>query len=193
MSEPEQPITTQAPEGQAATLLERQAANKKLGLKMLWLVAGALLFSFALVPLYNVLCTLTGLNGKTENKVALNSLVIDATRSVKVEFTSTVMPGLGWNFYPKQSSITVNPGKIETVIFIAKNTTTEAVSGNAVPSVSPGQASLYLKKIECFCFVKQTLKPGETREMPLRFYISPEIPVKMNDIALSYAFFASPK
>lgn len=171
----------------------RAAANKKLGLKMLWLVAGALLFSFALVPIYNVLCSLTGLNGKTENKVAVNSLTIDKTRKVKVEFTTTVMPGLGWNFYPKQSEIELNPGKIETVIFIAKNTTSVSVSGQAVPSVSPGQASLYLKKIECFCFQKQTLKAGETKEMPLRFYVSPEIPKNMNDIALSYAFFASPK
>lgn len=171
----------------------RAAANKRLGLKMLWLVGGALLFSFALVPIYNVLCSLTGLNGKTENKVAANSLVVDKTRKVKVEFTTTVMPGLGWNFYPKQSDIELNPGKIETVIFVAKNTTSETVSGQAVPSVSPGQASLYLKKIECFCFQKQTLKSGETKEMPLRFYISPEIPNNMNDIALSYAFFASPK
>ena len=178
---------------QQALLDARAVANKKLGLKMLWLVGGALLFSFALVPIYNVLCSLTGLNGKTENKVAENSLTVDKTRKVKVEFTTTVMPGLGWNFYPKQSDIELNPGKIETVIFIAKNTTTEAVSGQAVPSVSPGQASLYLKKIECFCFQKQTLKAGETKEMPLRFYISPEIPKNMNDIALSYAFFASPK
>lgn len=167
----------------------RQQANKKLGLKLLWIVAGAILFTIALVPLYNVLCTITGLNGKTVNKASLVSKTVDETRWVNVEFTSSVMPGLGWNFYPKQSSIRVHPGKIETVLFEAKNVTNEEVIGQAVPSVSPGKASPYLRKIECFCFTRQSLKAGEIKEMPLRFFVSPDLPTDVQEITLSYAFF----
>jgi len=167
----------------------RQQANKRLGLKLLWIVAGALLFAFALVPIYNVLCSLTGLNGKTNSTAATSNVKVDESRWVTVEFTSTVMPGLGWNFSPKQPSIKVRPGQIETVLFEAKNNTNAVVVGQAVPSVSPGVASLYLKKIECFCFQRQSLKAGEAKEMPLRFYVSPDLPKDISSITLSYAFF----
>lgn len=164
--------------------------NKKLVRKLIWMVVGSLLFAFALVPLYDVLCTLTGLNGKTNNTAAvLSTAKVDNTRWVNVQFTTNVMPGLGWNFYPKQASIKLHPGKIETVIFIAKNTTNEVVVGRAVPSITPGIAAANLKKIECFCFVNQSLKPGEEKEMPLRFFVSPELPKDVSDMTLSYAFF----
>jgi cytochrome c oxidase assembly protein subunit 11 len=83
----------------------------------------------------------------------------------------------------------LHPGQIETVIFVAKNTTNEVVAGQAIPSVTPGIASANLKKIECFCFVRQSLKPGEEREMPLRFFVSPELPREISDMTLSYSFF----
>lgn len=168
--------------------------NKKLVRKLIWLVIGSLLFAFALVPLYDVLCTLTGLNGKTNNTAAVIAKAkVDETRWVNVQFTSNVMPGLGWNFYPKQASIRLHPGKIETVIFIAKNTTNEIATGRAVPSITPGIAAANLKKIECFCFVNQSLKPGEEKEMPLRFFVSPELPKDVSDMTLSYAFFPAVK
>ncbi len=164
--------------------------NKKLVRKLLWLVVGSLLFAFALVPLYDVLCSLTGLNGKTQNSAALAAKAkVDNTRWVTVQFTSSVMPGLGWNFYPKQASIRMHPGQIETVLFVAKNITNEVVVGQAVPSITPGIAAANLKKIECFCFVRQSLKPGEEKEMPLRFFVSPELPRDVSDMTLSYSFF----
>lgn len=168
---------------------ERQKSNKRLGLKLLWVVAAALLFAFALVPIYNVLCKVTGLNGKPDGKAASAITSVDNTRWVTVQFTSSVMSGLGWDFYPKQPSIRVHPGQIETVSFIAKNVTNETVTGQAVPSISPGMASTHFKKIECFCFRKQELKPGETREMPLRFYVSPDMPRDVSEVTLSYTFF----
>lgn len=168
---------------------ERQAANRRLGLKLLWLVAGSILFAFAMVPLYNVLCSVTGLNGKTENEAAQAATTVDESRLVRVEFTSSVMPGLAWNFHPQQNSVLVHPGKIETVLFEAKNTASQAVTGQAIPSVSPSAATSYLKKIECFCFNQQELQPGETKVMPLRFYVSPEMPQDLKVITLSYAFF----
>ncbi len=168
--------------------------NKRLGLKLLWLVGGSLLFAFALVPLYDVLCSLTGLNGKTNNTAAvLSKAKVDNSRWVNVQFTTNVMPGLGWNFYPKQSSVRLHPGQIETVIFVAKNTTNEVVVGQAVPSITPGIAAANLKKIECFCFVRQSLKPGEEKEMPLRFFVSPELPKDVSDMTLSYSFFPAVK
>lgn len=164
--------------------------NKKLVRKLIGLVVGALIFAFALVPLYNVLCSMTGLNGKTQNSAAaIGQTKIDSTRWVTVQFTSSVMSGLGWNFYPKQASIKLHPGQIETVIFVAKNTTNAVVVGQAIPSISPGVAAAHLKKIECFCFIRQSLKPGEEKEMPLRFFVSPDLPKDVSDMTLSYSFF----
>lgn len=166
--------------------------NKVLVRKLLWMLLGSLLFAFALVPIYDVLCEMTGLNGKTKNSAAvLAEAKVDESRWVTVQFTTNVMPGLGWNFYPKQSSIKMHPGQIETVAFVAKNTTNQVVIGRAIPSISPGIAAANLKKIECFCFVNQALKPGEEKEMPLRFFVSPQLPKDVSDMTLSYAFFPS--
>lgn len=172
---------------------ERRVANRRLGLKLLWLVAGAILFAVGMVPLYNVICSATGLNGKTSNVAALDSTSVDTARWVTVEFTGNVMPGLGWNFYPTQASMRVHPGQIETATFMAKNMTNEAVTGQAIPSVSPGLASVYFKKIECFCFSQQKLNPGESKEMPLRFYVSKDLPKDVEVVTLSYAFFNAVK
>jgi cytochrome c oxidase assembly protein subunit 11 len=167
--------------------------NKRLVFKLLGLVLGSILFAFALVPIYNLICTVSGLNGKTNSVADESATTVDLTRSIKVEFTSTVMPGLGWNFYPNQTSVNVHPGEIEAVTFTAKNITNEVVAGQAIPSLSPGQASPYFKKLECFCFQRQELKAGETKIMPMRFYISPNLPKDINTVTLSYAFYSAVK
>lgn len=187
-------IDPKANEVKQKTKAEQDQANSKLAKKMIWVAAGSLLFAFALVPLYDVLCSITGLNGKTDNNAAtLTKAKVDESRTVTVQFTSAVMPGLGWNFYPKQSSVTLHPGQIETVQFEAKNITSQVVVGQAIPSVTPGIASVYLKKIECFCFVNQSLKPGETKVMPLRFFVDPAIPKEVSEMTLSYSFFEATK
>ncbi|MFQ6334412.1 cytochrome c oxidase assembly protein [Methylophilus sp. 3sh_L] len=166
------------------------AANKRLAIKLVWVIVGALVFAFALVPLYDVICSVTGLNGKTKNTAETAAkAVVDLKREVTVQFVSSVMPGLGWNFYPKQSSVVVHPGQVTTVMFEAKNTTNAVVAGQAIPSVTPGKASAHLKKIECFCFVKQTLQPGEVKALPLRFFISADLPQEVQEMTLSYSFF----
>ncbi len=175
--------------GTMTNIEERQAANRRLGLKLLWFVGGSILFAFSLVPLYDVFCTVPGLNGKTDGTASEAISVVDENRWVEVQFTSSVMPGLAWNFRPQQNSIMVRPGKIETVLFEARNNTNQVVAGQAVPSVSPGMATTHFKKIECFCFVRQELQPGETKLMPLRFYVSPDLPEKVEAVTLSYAFF----
>lgn len=179
-------------DGNLSATEHRNLANKKLGFKMVWIVAGALLFAFAMVPLYDVLCTMTGLNGKTKSTAtALKNTKVDTSRWVSVQFTSSVMPGLGWNFYPKQASVKVHPGQVQTVLFEAKNTTSQTITGRAVPSVTPGLAASHLKKIECFCFERQELKAGESKIFPLRFFVSPEIPADVKEMTLSYAFFSA--
>lgn len=192
-----EPVIDSKPESndiRQKTKAEQDSANSKLAKKMVLVAAGSLLFAFALVPLYDVLCSITGLNGKTNNDAAtLSKAKVDESRSVTVQFTSAVMPGLAWNFYPKQASITLHPGQIETVLFEAKNITNHTVSGQAIPSVTPGIASVYLKKIECFCFVNQSLKAGETKVMPLRFFVDPAIPKDVSEMTLSYSFFEATK
>lgn len=174
---------------------ERDSANRRLVSKLLLVVAGAMLFTASLVPLYNVLCEVTGFNGKTKDTAtqALKSMKVDETRWVTVEFIGNTMPGLSWDFYPKQASIKVHPGQVELATYFAKNVTNKPVVGQAVPSVSPGQAALYFKKIECFCFQRQELKPGEMKEMPLTFYVSPDLPEGVETITLSYAFYSAVK
>jgi cytochrome c oxidase assembly protein subunit 11 len=178
----------------ALTKEELAQKNKRLIIKLMFILLGSVLFAISLVPLYNVICTVTGLNGKTNDSSAVfEKTEVDQSRKVNIQFTTSVMSGLGWNFYPKQSSITVHPGQIESVTFIAKNTTSQPVAGKAVPSVTPGAGAASLKKIECFCFVNQTLQAGEEKEMPLRFYVSPDLSEDVKEMTLAYTFFPTEK
>jgi len=103
----------------------------------------------------------------------------------------TTMPGLDWHFAANESSVTVHPGEIKLTSYQAINNGPVAVVGSAVPSVSPEVAALYFKKIECFCFNKQTLEPGEVKDMPIRFFVSPDLPKDIKTVTLSYAFYQS--
>jgi cytochrome c oxidase assembly protein subunit 11 len=169
--------------------------------RLLLVVVAASLFGLALVPLYNVLCEATGFNGKTAGKdsfgfgglVATSAApksAIDRSRVVTVEFTGTVMPGLPWEMRPLTPSLDTNPGDLQQVRFLVRNTSDRAITGQAIPSVSPGQAARYFQKIECFCFTQQTLAPGEAREMPLVFIVKPDMDRDIHDITLSYSFYA---
>lgn len=170
----------------------REAENRKLVFRILLGLGASIAFAVAMVPLYNVLCEVTGFNGKTSGAAkATQALKVDDSRWIKVEFTSSVMPGLPWQFAPMQESINVRPGQMETVRYVAKNITSQTSTGQAIPSVSPGKAAQYFNKIECFCFQRQALQPGESKEMPLTFYVSPDIPQEVRTITLSYAFFSA--
>lgn len=170
--------------------------------KLLLLVAGAFVFAFALVPLYNVLCQVTGFNGKTSNNQSgfvaggLASDVqaapsrIDRSRLVTVEFTGTVMPGLPWEMRPLTTSLETHPGEMQQVRYLVRNTSDKPITGQAVPTVTPGQAAQHFEKIECFCFNQQALAPGESKEMPLVFVVKPDMDRDVRHITLSYAFFS---
>jgi len=146
-------------------------------------------FGYALVPLYDVLCEVTGINGRLVNDNREASTAVDKERVVRLQFTTSVAPGMPWKFKPKVNYVDVHPGENTVVYFKAKNLSNLAITGQAVPSVSPGIASLYLNKTECFCFQQQILKSGESVDMGLVFFISTEIPKDIRTLTLSYTLF----
>jgi len=148
-------------------------------------------FGFAMVPLYDVFCDITGLNGKTgriEAEAALGQAV-DMEREVTVEFVVSVNSDLPWEIKPMVRQVKVHPGAVTEVKYAARNITGNTVIGQAVPSLVPGLASKYFNKTECFCFTQQTLAAGEYKEMPLRFVVDPALPKDVNSVALSYTFY----
>lgn len=178
------------------------APYRPLVARLLLIVAAAFAFGFALVPLYDVLCRVTGFNGKTaDGRVGLGGLQniqgvaasrVDKSRLVTVEFTTTVMPGLPWEVRPLSGPLELHPGELQTARFLVGNRSGETVTGHAVPSVSPGQAAQHFAKLDCFCFTQQTLTPGEAREMGVAFIVQPELDPKVSTITLAYTFYRPP-
>ena len=152
-------------------------------------------FGYALVPLYDLFCDVTGIGGKTgriEQQIAQQEQPV-SDRWVTVEFTSVSTSGLPWDFKPKVNKLKVHPGEINEIIYFAKNNSSSAVVGQAIPSVTPGLASKYFNKTECFCFTQQTLQGKEQKDMPVRFIIDPDLPDDVHTITLSYSFFNAQK
>jgi cytochrome c oxidase assembly protein subunit 11 len=164
--------------------------NIKVIKKLVLLVFGMFGFGFALVPLYDVFCDITGLNGKTSTTAAVyNVEQIDTKRVVTVQFISRTAQDIPWQFEPMIREIIVHPGEMKLVKFYAKNESTRDIIGQAVPSVSPGLAAAYFQKIECFCFTQQPLKANEEVEMALQFYVDPELPEDISTLTLSYTLY----
>ncbi|MDG1073468.1 MAG: cytochrome c oxidase assembly protein [Methylophilaceae bacterium] len=172
-------------------LEQKKANNKQLAVRLLIVAVAGLAFGFALAPLYNILCEAIGLNGKADitATAAASNTVIDQSRKVTVLFTGETMPGLDWGFSANEPNVEVYPGEIKLTSYKAINRGKQAVVGSAVPSISPEVASLYFKKIECFCFNQQTLQPGEIKDMPIRFFVSPDLPKDIKTVTLSYSFY----
>ncbi len=152
-------------------------------------------FGFALVPLYNLACKITGINGKTQRADARAAAAsrIDRNRMLVIEFTGLATTGLPWEFRPVQRKIKVHPGEVAEIRYYVRNTTDERITGQAVPSVAPSEAAPHFKKIECFCFSQQTLGPHEAKEMPVKFFVDSGVAKDVNTITLSYTFFNTSK
>lgn len=162
--------------------------------RALFIVVGMFGFGFALVPLYDVLCQVTGLNGKTRAAVAdAGPMPVDEARTVTVEFVASVNAEAPWEFRPDVARLEVHPGRFYTTHFYARNRTGTLLTGQAVPSVSPGLAAVHFHKIECFCFNRQVFAAGEGREMPVTFRVDPDLPAGVNTVTLSYTFFRLPE
>lgn len=167
-----------------------QSKNNKLVLKLAAIVIGMFGFGFALVPLYDVLCDALGINGKTSDVAALYEAVeIDESRLITVDFITRINTGMPWEFSAQTRQVKVHPGELNQVNFYVRNPAKTAIVGQAVPSVSPGPAALYMNKTECFCFEQQTLQAGEEVLMPMKFYVDPQLPEDITYFTVQYTLY----
>ena len=166
--------------------------NKKTTRKLFLLAAGMFAFAFALVPIYNLVCEVTGLRGTGKTEMLFDQKA-DKTRLVLVEFDGIVNSNLPWEFEPSTRQLEVHPGEVASVSYYVTNIADREVTGQAIPSVIPWFGNQYFKKMACFCFEKQTLAAKESKEMPLRFYVSKDIPKDINTLRLSYTFMNTDK
>ncbi|CAN7209757.1 cytochrome c oxidase assembly protein [Rhizobium ruizarguesonis] len=176
----------------AGTPKKQGRNNGAVVMMCLSFVFGMGAMSYAAVPLYRIFCQVTGYNGTTQRVDQVSSVVLD--RTMRVTFDANVAPGLQWEFKPVQREVNPKIGETIQVNFTAENRSNETQRGQAVFNVTPGEAGVYFNKVQCFCFTETDLKPGEKLDMPVVFYIDPEIvkAVESKDIhtvTLSYTFY----
>ena len=168
--------------------------NRRSALYAVLLVAGMAALGYAAVPLYRIFCQATGLGGATGRATAADLPRSATDRMVRIRFDTNVSPRLPWRFRPENPYDDVAVGARDMAFFVAKNNSAKPITGTASFNVTPAQAGAYFKKIQCFCFTQQTLKPGEEVRMPVIFFIDPKM-LKDHDaddvqeITLSYTFF----
>jgi len=164
--------------------------NRSLVLRLVLMAAGSFAFGFALVPLYDVFCEVTGIgtySSLTRAGTAAGEVPVP-DRMVVVEFTASVPDG-GWTLEPVASSMEVQPGRLYEAHYRARNLTGRETTGQAVPSISPMRAAQYFVKTECFCFTPQHFARDEERELKVRFVVDRELPKNIDRLTLSYAFY----
>ena len=167
-------------------------SNKRVVGVLSLCVVAMFAFGYALVPLYDVFCELTGLNGKGKNLSEVSQirpLEVDKSRIVTVEFAVDVS-GIPWRIdRPEKVRLQVHPGETVTVKYEAHNLVNNTTAGQAIPSVIPARAVRHFQKLECFCFVRQELGPLESRVMPVTFIVNPALPKEVKTITLSYSVY----
>jgi len=166
---------------------QRLRSNRTLLLKLGTVAVAMFGFGYALVPFYEKICEVTGLRNIARADTVANTQV-DTARDVRIEFDSNVRK-LAWTFRPLQPILDVHPGELRQAMFEIVNTTDRPLTGQAIPSYGPPHAAQYFRKLECFCFAKQTLQPGERRQMPVVFIVDSALPGDIATITLSYTFF----
>lgn len=169
-----------------------QTKNRRAALMLSVFAAGMVGLAFASVPLYQLFCQVTGYGGTPNIKVAGAERVSE--RVIDVRFDANTNKGLPWKFKPVQTKLTVKLGEAKLAFYEARNTSDETITGTAVFNVTPHKAGPYFSKIDCFCFTEQTLKPGQSVDMPVEFFVDPEIFTDPNTkdvqaITLSYTFY----
>jgi len=184
--------TPNPPEHDAAL---RRDNRRMLG-KLVVVAAAMAGFGYALVPIYNTICTALGINvlslseidvqGGKRADYATNTQV-DASRTITIEFDANSRGP--WEFAPEKRSVRVHPGELTTVLYTFKNVQNRTMAAQAIPSYAPMQAMPYFNKLECFCFNQYTLKPGESKQWPVVFVIDPKLSKDVKTITLSYTFF----
>ncbi len=165
--------------------------DRHLALKVAGLAAAMFAFGFALVPLYDVFCEITGFGGKTAATAAAVVEAPDLERTVRVEFIASVARGAPWAFAPEVSHMDVHPGQLYETHFRARNLTGSRLVAQAVPTVAPGPAARHFNKEECFCFTSQEFAPHEEQTLKLAFMVAPELPTHFDTLSLSYTYFSA--
>ena len=170
-----------------------RSGNRRIALSLGILVLVMVGLSYASVPLYDLFCRVTGYGGTTQvADTKSNQIVVD--HSVAVRFDANVNPALNWKFMPLESKVIINPGEEIVVNYRATNLGTLPSTGTSTFNVTPVKAGPFFMKLDCFCFIEQTLQPGQSVDMPVRFFVDPEIVLDENakyigEIILSYTFF----
>ena len=148
-------------------------------------------FGYLMVPIYEVFCDITGLNGKT-GRLSDNQaeyLAVDAERWITVEFVAVTNQNAAWEFAPEQAFMRVRPGQTYAMTYRAVNQLNQPAVAQAVPSVAPGKAAAHFKKISCFCFNQQPFDALENKQMPLVFVVEPDLPGEVDTVTLAYTLF----
>ena len=169
---------------------DRARENRNMTWKLLAIAAGSFGFGFALVPLYNVLCAVTGYGDQAkllEKVTAIEHPQVN--RTVTVEFLADVASAGTFEFRPVVRSVEVHPGELFTAQFYARNLSGRDSVAQAVPNIAPSEVAAYFHKTECFCFAPQHFKLDEARNMPVRFIIDPALPSHIDMITLAYTFY----
>lgn len=174
----------------------RKRSHAKVAGKMVALACAMFGFGYLMVPLYDIICDITGLNGKTgrvsiSEANAAQAQLVAKDRTVEVEFVASINQGGSWIFKPMEKTMTVTPGKLYHASYYAENLSDSAVVAQATPSVTPFSAAKYFNKTECFCFTRQAFEPKGSKDMPLTFIIDADLPINIDRVTLSYTFFRS--
>ena len=165
-------------------------ANRDMAWKLLGIAAGSFAFGWALVPLYNVLCSVTGYGDQAKLLQRVTAIEHpDVNRTVTVEFLADVASSGTFEFRPVVRTVQVHPGQLFAADFYAKNLTGRETTAQAVPNIAPSEVAAYFHKTECFCFSPQHFALNEGRDMPVRFIIDPALPSHIDLITLAYTFY----
>jgi cytochrome c oxidase assembly protein subunit 11 len=179
-----------------APVVPNSRKNKTVAIMVLSVFAGMVGLTYASVPLYRMFCQATGFGGTTQRAETAPAATSD--KYITVRFDANTASSLGWNFKPVQTVMKVKIGEQNTAHYRASNLTNRETTGSAIFNVSPAEAGIYFDKIQCFCFTKQTLKAGESEDLPVVFFVDPAIlddpdAKGVSEITLSYSFFPSDK
>ncbi|MEQ1559225.1 MAG: cytochrome c oxidase assembly protein [Methyloglobulus sp.] len=175
-------------------VLSLKQKNAKIVKVLVLVVIGMFGFGYALVPLYDVLCDLTGINGKAKS-LATEEIPykVDMARDINIELVTSLNESTPMRFHAETKQLKVHPGEYHTVYFYGQNQTDKILEARAIPSFTPSIAAEYFHKVVCFCLNQQTFKPNESKRMAMRFAVKPDLPKELKTITLSYTFFDNTK